>query len=187
MNHGLRRRIILFIGMATIGVTAGWKVFFQSAFLNRSTKEAFSQMHQTIHLGDAELQLDRAIQKLRTNRTVLRTDAVENSWAVEMPFEFRSGDRVLYFSSTQPKESRPLQCALQTVYTSGHLVHPRIRESLSYTARLEPKMTNCRGGNQPGTLGCKISRGAVSRVQFPFGFCRGPHSYLKRGRTDRKT
>lgn len=80
-----------------------WKLGFQSAISNRSSKVALSQMHRAIVLGNSEDQVDEIFRRFRTKRTTLSKDSIGDTWTVDMPFELGSGDWVLYvqFSPTR--------------------------------------------------------------------------------------
>jgi hypothetical protein len=94
----MKRFIRISALIASIAIIAYciWKLGFQSAISNRSSKAALSQMHSAILPGDSEDQVDEAFRRFRTKRTTLRKDSIENTWTVDMPFELGSGDWVLY-------------------------------------------------------------------------------------------
>jgi hypothetical protein len=64
--------------------------------LNASSKEALSQMHENIQLGDSKEVVRASINSLKTDRSSVRTNAFRDTWEVGMPWEFGAGDWMLF-------------------------------------------------------------------------------------------
>jgi hypothetical protein len=64
--------------------------------LNASSKEALSQMHENIQIGDSQEAVRASINSLKTDRISVRTNAFQDTWEVSMPRELGAGDWMLF-------------------------------------------------------------------------------------------
>ena len=70
--------------------------FRPAGTLNASSKEALSQMHENIQLGDSQEAVWASINSLKTDKCSVRTNAFQDTWEVGMPWELGAGDWMLF-------------------------------------------------------------------------------------------
>ena len=93
------KRALQLLAFAVVVAVLGyfmWSTFFESRMLNSSSKTALVEMHSRIQLGDSEAAVRSAINELKTERTVVRTNLFLDTWEVSMPFELGGTDRALF-------------------------------------------------------------------------------------------
>jgi len=91
-----KSKIVLTLLCLAVGAGFVGCEFRPAGNLNASSKEALSQMHENIQLGDSKEAVWASINSLKTDRSSVRTKALRDTWEVGMPWEFGAGDWMLF-------------------------------------------------------------------------------------------
>jgi len=91
-----KQKIFNGIVLAIILYIAIFEIFgFRTILLNRENKKALAIIMNELKIGDSKEQVKNVFYEYKT-KTLKLMDDRENSWLIEMPFEFGASDWILW-------------------------------------------------------------------------------------------